>query len=410
MSELERIVITGMGAISPLGATAKATFEGLVQGRSGIRQLTWPLPLGMEVRIGGTIENFAMSAEDEAMNIGRFGQLAVVAAREAVNDSGLKSAGYRSSRIATIMGVGIANGEAVVPASQHVAHHRTQEISADLGDRMAPPAASELVAQVAGATGPSCCIQSACASSAHAIGYAFDLLRNGMADAAIVGGAEAPVFPFSLALFERIGALSKFTGPAHEASRPFERDRSGFVMGEGAGMLILETLTNARRRGAKIYAEVAGYGATADAFHVTRPQADGRGMANAISRALKVAGVTPDSVDYVNAHGTGTEFNDVAETNALKQVFGAHASKLWVSSNKSMIGHLLGAAAAVETVAAVYTLATGAVPPTLNLDVPDAECDLDYVPRVAREKPVRVAIKNSFGFGGQNASLVLKSV
>jgi 3-oxoacyl-[acyl-carrier-protein] synthase II len=411
MSELnERVVITGVGAISSVGATARATFQALAEGRSGIREHGWKLPEGMEARVGGIIENFEYPEIEGCIHqsVGRYTHLALTAAREAAEDSGILSAGYESSRIATIMGVGLGNGEALMTATEQVA--KGQELSLAWGDCVAPHVASELVAAMFGATGPSCCLQSACASSAHAIGYGFDQLRYGLADVVVVGGAEAPVSPFGLALFERIGALTKWTGPATGASRPFERDRSGFVMGEGAGMLVLETLSNAQRRGAKIYAEVAGYGATADAFHVTRPQADGRGMAKAINRALRIAKVDPSTVDYVNAHGTGTEFNDEAETMALKEVFGAHASNLWVSSNKSMIGHLLGAAAAVETVAAVYTIATGTVPPTINLDNPDKDCDLDYVPHVAREKAVRVAIKNSFGFGGQNASLVLKSV
>jgi len=416
----EKIVITGIGAISSLGATARATFEGLVAGRSGIRDVPWAVPEGMEVRIGAFIDQYERPAlgnfDYTNPGPGRYSEMALLATREALADSGLASdqdrakAGYESHRIATILGVGLGNGEAIVGASGKIVAGRLDEISSTWGDRMAPHLATELLAAEAGATGPSCCVQSACASAAHSIGYGFDLLRSGIVDVAVVGGAEAPIAPFGLSLFERIGALSKYVGPAQRASRPFDRERSGFVMGEGAGMLILETLSHARRRGARIYAELAGYGATADAFHVTRPSADGRGMSNAIKRALHVAGIDPESVDYVNAHGTGTEFNDAAETNALKQTFGDHARKLWISSNKSMFGHLLGAAAAVETVATVCTLASGTVPPTLNLDNPDPECDLDYVPHEARKKPVRVAIKNSFGFGGQNASLVLRTI
>ncbi|MET0387880.1 MAG: beta-ketoacyl-[acyl-carrier-protein] synthase family protein [Polyangiales bacterium] len=411
----ERVVITGIGAISSVGNTARATFESLTQGRSGIRELPWPLPLGAEVRIGGMIEQLEPAVLDAfytSEEVGRYAHLALFAAREAAADAGFDkgTAGYEPHRIATILGAGLSNGEALIAAAEKLAAGKVDEIPAGWGDRLAPHASTELVADVFGAQGPSCCLQSACASSAHAIGHGFDLVRNGVVDVAVVGGAEAPVAPFALSLFERIGALSKYTGPAHQASRPYERDRSGFVMGEGAGMLVLETLSSAKKRGAKIYAEVAGYGATADAFHVTRPHADGIGMARAIRRALKVGGVNPDEVDYVNAHGTGTEFNDEAETMALKEVFGDHAKKLWISSNKSMIGHLLGAAAAVETVAAVYTLASGMVPPTINLDNPDPDCDLDYVPLTAREKPVKVVIKNSFGFGGQNASLVLRAV
>lgn len=409
----DKIVITGMGAVSPLGATARATFEGLTQGRSGIRELDWTLPAGAECKVGALIDDTELAelpAFAAGQMVGRYSRLALIAAREAIVDAGLASAGYESSRIATILGAGIGNGDAVVSAAERIAQGRDSEIEQGLGDFMAPHIATELVALASGGTGPSCCVQSACASSAHAIGYGFELVRTGVVDVAVVGGSEAPVTPFGMSLFERIGAMTKFVGPAQQASRPFDRNRTGFVMGEGAGVLVLETLSSAKRRGARIYAELAGYGATADAFHVTRPQADGRGMANAVSRALQVAGVNPDSVDYVNAHGTGTEFNDEAETMALKQVFGDHARKLWISSNKSMIGHLLGAAAAVETVAAAFTIASGIVPPTKNLDHPDEDCDLDYVPHTAREKTVRVAIKNSFGFGGQNASLVLRSV
>jgi 3-oxoacyl-[acyl-carrier-protein] synthase II len=385
----EPVAITGMGA-------------------SGIRELNWRLRAGEERHVGASIDAFELPAVPE--HVGRFSQLALAAAREAVADAGLLQATYESDRIAVILGVGVGNGEALDTVGESVRAGQLETVAPGLLEWLMPSVSTELLALECNATGPSCCIQTACASAAHALGYAFDMVRTGMVDAALVGGAEAPVAPVGLAFFERIGALSKYAGPAAGASRPFERDRTGFVMGEGAGMFVLESFRNARRRGAKIYAELAGYGATADAFHVTRPPDDGRGMCSAIMRALNVAGVTPTDVGYVNAHGTGTPFNDVAETLALKAAFGDHAKQLLVSSNKSMIGHLLGGAAAVETVATVYSLLTGIIPPTINLDVPDPACDLDYVPHVARERRVRVAVKNSFGFGGQNASLVLKAV
>jgi len=414
MSGYEKVVITGMGALSPVGTTARATFDALTRGQSGIRNVTWKLPAGAECRVGAYIDDANVPEIGEGgfkdREYGRYSRLAYAAVREALADSGVKSAGYESSRIATILGAGLANGDAVVEATTQLSTGRYDSITLGHGDYMAPHLATELIAQLSGATGPSCCMQSACASSANAIGYGFELVRNGIVDTAIVGGSEAPVSPFVFSLFERIGAMTKYPGEPELASRPFDRERSGFVMGEGSAMMVLETETNARKRGARIYAEIAGYGASADAFHVTKPQVDGIGMARAIEGALRVAEVDRQAVDYVNAHGTGTEFNDLAETMALKHVFGEHARKLWVSSNKSMIGHLLGGAAAIETVATAYSLYTGVVPPTRNLDHPDEKCDLDYVPHEAREKRLRVAIKNSFGFGGQNASLVLRAV
>jgi 3-oxoacyl-[acyl-carrier-protein] synthase II len=404
----EKVVVTGLGSVSPVGLSARETYAALISGRSGIQRLAYEPLRGASVRIGGLVapEIWSWHGPD---NIPRFAQFAWTAAREAVADAALLDAHYHPERIATILGTGFGGADMTENMCRELFDQGDPEAPRIRLDGTSTMKAAELVALAAGARGPCQVVGSACASAAHALGRALYLLRTGQVDAVVSGGAESTVTPLSLALFERLGALSKYKGDPKAASRPFDRDRDGFVMGEGSGILVLETEARARRRGAQIYGELAGFGASADAFHVTRPADDGAGMGSAIKAALRDARIDRCDVQYVNAHGTGTELNDVAETRALKRAFGEHAQKLWVSSNKSMIGHLLGAASAVESVVLLQTLMHGVVPPTLNLTSPDERCDLDYCPGDARERSVRVVAKTSLGFGGQNAALIFRA-
>jgi 3-oxoacyl-[acyl-carrier-protein] synthase II len=367
----------------------------------------------MAVSMGAEVTGFTPPpelAQHPDGTLGRFAQFILTAGREALADAGLGAAGYPGHRIGSVLGVGLGALELMQFWHRTWSAEGSQAVARLALDSIWPVSATNLLASEAGALAGAQCVVSACASSAHALGEAFEAIRSGESDAVVAGGAESGLIPLGVSMFERIGALSKRCDPPSAASRPFDRDRDGFVMGEGAAILVLEELSHAKRRGAKIYGELAGYGATCDAFHVTRPPDDGDGMRRAMAAALRSARCAPEKVEYINAHGTGTPFNDVAETQAIKSVFGAHAHELWISSNKSMTGHLLGGSGALETVATLQTLVSHVVPPTINLDNPDPECDLDYVPHVARTRPIRLALNNAFGFGGQNACLVLKAV
>jgi 3-oxoacyl-[acyl-carrier-protein] synthase II len=408
-----RIAITGIGAITPVGHTAPATFAALLRGQSGAAPLSFSVDDRFDTRIAAEVKDYdpaALFGKKIARRQARFGLLAMTAAQEALTDAGFKDAGYDPERIATIIGVGFGGLGMLCENYTALCAGGPSKVLPTALPALIPNMASGLVSMQAGALGPCYCTASACASSAHAIGDALQLLRHEVVDAVICGGAEAVVAPLALASFSRMMTLSTRNAEPTRASRPFDRERDGFVLGEGAGVLILERLERARQRGAKVYAELAGYGASADAFHVTRPEPEGRGAQLAMRNALKSAGLAPDEIDYVNAHGTSTQFNDLSETVAIKAVFGDHARKLWVSSNKSMLGHLVGAAGAVELIMSALGLTAGMVPPTINLDEPGEGCDLDYVPHVAREKRCRAVLSNSFGFGGQNASIALRSV
>lgn len=410
---MKRIVITGIGAVTPLGNDAQSSFRAAVAGQSGIGPITFVQHPDARVRIGAAVKDFdaaAVMGKKEVHRHARFTHLALGAAKEALADSGLRDAGYEPERVGCILGVGMGGIDVI--AQEVGAYDRAgpRKLSPFGIPAAIPNMAPGMVAIEANAQGPCFCIASACASSAHAIGEALESLRRGSTDAMITGGTESGLNPHGLAAFERLGALSKRNDDPVRASRPFERKRDGFVMSEGAGILVLETLERAQRRNAKIYAELAGYGASSDAFHVTRPAEDGAGMAHAMRRALRSAEISPDEVEYINAHGTATPSNDLAETLAIKTVFGERARALWVSSTKSMVGHMLGGAAAFETIVTALAIARSVVPPTTNLDEPDPQCDLDYVPHVARERRLRVALNNSFGFGGQNAALLLRAV
>lgn len=410
---MTRVVVTGIGAVTPLGLTAPQTFRAMLEGQSGVGTLSFEMDPRFEVAIGAEVRDFDPAryfGRKDARRHARFTQLALVAAREALEDAGLRSAGYDEKKVAVILGVGLGGVEVTYEASTTLREHGPRKISPFMLPALIPNIAAGSVAIEAQAKGPCYCIASACASSGHAIGESFDLIRRGVIDAAVTGGAEAGLTPLGIAGFERMGALSRRNQDPQGASRPFDKDRDGFVLGEGAGILILESLDAASRRGATIYGEILGYGRTSDAYHITQPPPDGTGAKQAMIDALRDAAVDCERVEYINAHGTSTPQNDVAETIAIRAALGNHAKHVWVSSTKSMTGHLLGGACAVESIATLLTIRGGVVPPTINLHSPDPQCDLDYVPNSAREKRIRIAMNNAFGFGGQNTSLVFGAI
>jgi len=409
------VVITGLGAITPLGQTVKETWENLLKGKSGVGYIDRFDTSNLPVKIAAQIRNFdplkRLSQKEAGVPIKKldlFSIYALWAAEEAIEDSALLKGPFDPDRVGVIIASGIGGVETLEREIIVGYTKGYDRISPYLIPMMIPDMASGLIAIKYRFKGPNYCTVSACASSAHAIGDAFRLIRYGDADVMIVGGSEAPIIPTAVAGFSSMKALSTRNDEPEKASRPFDRDRDGFVMGEGAAVLVLEEYEHAMRRGAKIYAELVGYGATADAYHITAPCVDGEGAVKCMLRALKDARLSPDEVDYINAHGTSTKLNDAVETLAIKKVFGERAYKIPVSSTKSMIGHLLGAAGAIEAVATIMTIHTGIIHPTINYENPDPECDLDYVPNEARKKEVNVAISNSFGFGGHNVCLVFK--
>ncbi len=412
---MRRVVITGLGAITPLGQTVKETWENLVKGKSGVGYIDRFDTSNLPVKIAAQIRNFdplkRLSQKEAGVPIKKldlFSIYALWAAEEAIEDSALLKGPFDPDRVGVIIASGIGGIETLEREIIVGYTKGYDRISPYLIPMMIPDMASGLIAIKYRFKGPNYCTVSACASSAHAIGDAFRLIRYGDADVMVVGGSEAPIIPTAVAGFSSMKALSTRNDEPEKASRPFDRDRDGFVMGEGAAVLVLEEYEHAMRRGAKIYAELVGYGATADAYHITAPCVDGEGAVKCMLRALEDAKLSPDEVDYINAHGTSTKLNDAVETLVIKKVFGERAYKIPVSSTKSMIGHPLGAAGAIEAVATIMTIHTGIIHPTINYENPDPECDLDYVPNEARKKEVNVAISNSFGFGGHNVCLVFK--
>ncbi|GAB6066358.1 beta-ketoacyl-ACP synthase II [Aquifex pyrophilus] len=410
-----RVVITGIGAVTPLGTGVKKFWENLVKGVSGIDYIKSfnPDDYGIPVKIAAEVKDFnpeEFMDKKEARKASRFVQFAIAAVKEALDDSGLLESEYDPYRVGVIIGTGIGGLKDIEDQTLILKEKGARRVSPFFIPYGISNMASGLVAIRWGFKGPNYCVTSACATGNHAIGDAFRLIQKGDIDVAIAGGTEAAITPLGVAGFASMKALSTRNDEPQKASRPFDRDRDGFVMGEGAGILILEEYERAKKRGAKIYAELVGYGATDDAYHITSPHECGEGAYECMRLALEDAGIKPEEVDYINAHGTSTPLNDKTETMAIKQLFGEHAYRLKISSNKSMIGHLLGAAAAVEAVATVKTIETGIIPPTINLENPDPECDLDYVPNKAVEYPVRVALSNAFGFGGTNATLVFKKI
>ncbi len=412
---MRRVVITGIGVVSPVGTGVSKFWENLVSGKSGIDTIRSfdPVEIGLSVHIAGEVKDFdplTVFDTKEAKKVSRFVQFAIYASQEALEDSGLLESKPDPERVGVIIGTGIGGLSDIEQQNKVLMERGPRRVSPFFIPYGISNMAAGLAAIRWGFKGPNYCVVSACATGNHAIGDAFRLIQKGDIDVAVAGGTEAAVTPLGVAGFAAMKALSTRNDEPQRASRPFDRDRDGFVMGEGAGVLILEEYEHAKARGAKIYAELAGYGATDDAYHITAPCVDGEGAIRCMRIALEDGGIKPQEVDYINAHGTSTPLNDKTETLAIKSLFGEHAYKLKISSNKSMIGHLLGAAAAVEAVATVKTIETGRVPPTINLENPDPDCDLDYVPNEAVNHRVNVALSNAFGFGGTNACLVFRKV
>nr|PZN44731.1 MAG: beta-ketoacyl-[acyl-carrier-protein] synthase II [Bacillota bacterium] len=407
----ERVVVTGLGAITPLGLDVPTFWEALKAGRSGVGPIERFDASQMECRIGAEVKDFdplRYLDRREARRMDRFVQFAIAAAQEALRDAGLDLDHVDRERVGVYFGSGIGGIETLSEQFEVMMTRGPKRISPFLIPMMIANMAAGQIAIYFGLNGPNLTTVTACASASHAIGEAFDALRHGKADVILTGGSEAAFVPIAIAGFAAMQALSTRNDEPEKASRPFDARRDGFVMGEGAGILVLETLRHAQARGARIYAEVIGYGVSADAYHMVQPPESGEGGARAMRRALASAGIPPEAVDYINAHGTSTPQGDAAETRAIKAVFGEHAYRLAVSSTKSMHGHLLGAAGAVEAIACVKALEEQILPPTINQEEPDPECDLDYVPNKARPARIDVALSNSFGFGGQNATLIFR--
>jgi len=402
-----------MGVVSPVGSDLRSFWDNLTHGRSGIGRVTLFDPEGYDTQIGGEVKDFDATAwfkaPKDAKRADRFAQLGMAAAKLAMADAGLTGAPEDPERFGVIIGSGIGGLKSLADQHTNLITKGPGRISPFMIPMMISNMASGLVSMEFGLQGPNFAPVSACATSAHAIGEAWRMIRDGDADAFLAGGSEAAIVPLGIGGFSAMKALSTRNDSPEQASRPFDKGRDGFVMGEGAGVVVLESLEHATKRGARIYGEVIGYGLTADAYHMTSPPENGEGAQRCMRMALKKAGINPEQVDYVNAHGTSTPVGDLCEVRALKAVFGEHAKSLSVSSTKSMTGHLLGAAGAVESVVCALAIASGVIPPTINLEDPDEGCDLDFTANTAKERKVTTCLNNSFGFGGHNASLVLRS-
>jgi len=405
--------VTGLGVVTSIGHEVESFWSNLLAGKSGVSRVSLFDPSEYACQIGAEVRDWDPNKfwdPKEVRRNDRYTHFGFVAARQAVADSGLEIAREDGDKIGVIIGSGIGG----------MLYYETQlRVLVERGPRKVSPftipaliinMCSGLVAIEYGARGPNFGIVSACASATHALGEAAHAIRRGDADVMISGGAEAAITPFAYATFGAMKAMSTRNDSPEKASRPFDRNRDGFVMGEGAGILVLESLEHAQARGARIYCELAGYAATCDAYHITQPDPEGRGLSLAMRRAMASGGVNVDQIDYINAHGTSTPYNDRFETLAIKKVFGDRARSVAISSTKSMTGHLLGAAGGIESIVAVKAIQTGCIPPTINLEDPDPECDLDYVPNVARQLPVKTVLSNNLGFGGQNAAAVFKAI
>ncbi len=410
MMEKRRVVVTGIGAVTPLGNDAETTWKNIVEGVSGIGPVTrlnaddFPAKVAAEVK-EFNVENFI--DRKDARKMDRFTHYAVAASLMAVKDAELEITDENAPRVGVWIGSGIGGMETFEQQHETFMNRGYRRVSPFFVPMMIPDMATGQVSITLGARGFNSCTVTACATGTNSIGDAFKVIQRGDADVMVTGGAEAPITKMSFAGFCANTALSTNHDP-EKASRPFDKNRDGFVMGEGAGIVVLEELEHALARGAKIYAEIVGYGATGDAYHITAPAPEGEGGARAMKMALDDAGLAPEEVGYINAHGTSTEYNDKYETMAIKTVFGEQAYKLAVSSTKSMTGHLLGAAGGIEAIFTVLALKEGILPPTINLENPDPECDLDYVPNEARSQQVNAAISNSLGFGGHNATIAFR--
>ncbi len=406
-----RVAVTGIGVISPLGLDASTTWQGLIGGKSGVDRITLFDASSFETKIAGEVKGFEpanyMNPKDVRRN-DRFSQMAVAASLEALKQAGLKIDDSNKGDIGIIIGSGIGGLTTLFEQTKVLLERGPDRVSPFLIPMMMPNIGAAQTSIVLGAQGPNLCTTSACSSGSDAIGIAYETIRRGDAQAMITGGSEAIINPVGVSAFNALKAISTRNDEPQLASRPFDAERDGFVIGEGAGTLILENLSFAQKRGAEILAEIVAYGATGDAYHITAPIESGEGAAKAMQIALDKAGLKPEEIDYINAHGTSTQLNDKMETKAIKTVFGAHAYKIPISSTKSMMGHLVGSAGAVEAAICIMVIQNGIIPPTINLTHPDPECDLDYVPNTARQAKVAIAMSNSFGFGGHNSVLIFR--
>ena len=412
-SSSRRVVVTGLGAVASLGHEVDAFWAGLLAGRSGVDRVSLFDPTPYASHVGAEVRGWEAADHmdpKEARRNDRYTHFGFVAAKQACRDAGLEMGREDPDRVGVMIGSGIGG---------MYTYESQLKVLAELGPRKISPftipslignMCSGLFAIELGARGPNFGVVSACATGTHALGEAAHAIRRGDVDVMVAGGSEAAITPFAYASFCAMKAMSTRNDEPRRASRPFDRGRDGFVMGEGAGVLVLESLEHARARGARIYCELAGYAATCDAYHITQPDPEGKGLSMAMRRALAAAGLEPSAIDYINAHGTSTPYNDKFETLAIKRVFGDHARRVAISSTKSMTGHLLGAAGGIESVICVRALTAQAIPPTINLDDPDPDCDLDYVPGQAREVRLRAVLSNNLGFGGQNSSIVFRAL
>ncbi len=407
-----RVVVTGMGVVSPIGIGVRTFWDAVQNGISGTKRVDERIDLaGIPCKIGAPVEDFAPDVVREMgrnpRKLDRAAQMTLVAAREALADAGLDLDRVDLDRVGVIVGTGIGGIQSLAENHEIFLRQGPDRVSPRFISQLMPNSLAAEIALTFGFRGINFGVVTACASANHAIGLAGELLRGGFADIVLAGGGEAAMIPVTYAGFARAGALSQRNDEPERASRPFDRDRDGFVLGEGAGILVLETVAHARARGARARAELLGFGMTDDAHHITAPDPEGRGAREAMARAIRQAGVSPPEVDYINAHGTSTPLNDRIETLAIKALFGDHAYCLSISSTKSQTGHLLGAAAAVEAVATILAIEEDLVPPTINCDHPDPDCDLDFTPHRPVPRRVNIALSNAFGFGGHNAVIVL---
>lgn len=406
-----RVVVTGVGLITPLGTGTEKSWKNLLDGRSGIRKITQFDATHFTCQVAGEVPDFEINQFieiKEQKKMDRFIHFAFAAAKMAVEDSGFKITKDNADRIGVLVGSGIGGLSAIEHYHTILLEKGPKRISPFFIPMLIINLAAGQISIHFGAKGPNSAVATACASGTHSIGDAFKIIKRGEADAMISGGTEAVITPLAVGGFSSMKALSTRNNEPEKASRPFDRDRDGFVMGEGAGIMVLEDMEHALSRGAKIYAEITGYGMTGDAYHITSPPPEGEGAARCMRASLKDANIHPEEIEYINAHGTSTKYGDELETQAIKSVFGKHAYKFALSSTKSMTGHLLGAAGGVEGVICALSIFNKIIPPTINLENPDPECDLDYVPNKARAMDINMAMSNSFGFGGTNACIIFK--
>lgn len=411
MNAKKRVVVTGLGLVTPLGTGVAKTWEGLCAGRSGIGPITRFDTSDFAVKIAAEVKDFvAEEFIDKKLekHLDLFIQYAIAAANMAVMDSGLAITPDNATRVGVVTGCGLGGLSTIEKYHKVILEKGPRKMTPFFIPMVIPNMSAGQISILSGAKGPNLSITTACAAGSHAVGEAFRLVQTGVSDAVICGGSESVICPLCVSGFNAMKALSRRNEEPEKASRPFDQERDGFIVSEGAGMLILESLDSARSRKAKIYAEMAGYGLTGDAYHMAAPPDDGDGAARCMQQALDDAGLSPSAIDYINAHGTSTPLNDICETRAIKTVFQEHARRLAISSTKSMTGHMLGGAGGIEAVFSALTILTGIIPPTINLTHPDPECDLDYVPNVARRQEVNAVMSNSFGFGGTNAVLIMK--